>query len=496
MNLPKLFLPASFLLVSFAPAQPVVHLKAGAPVSRTSRVLPKGDRPTHFLVRFQAEPGPEIRLELERRGMHVLQYVPDAALLVSSRVIPNLEGLDAVSADPMHASTKISPLLTDRTAGAILVEFYPDVDMAKAREQARAAGFDVLENATLMGQHLVLSGLHREIGALAESDDVAYILPASPELTAGIPVDGCMGATAQAGPVGQYVLMSRGWPKDAAGNVALHYFIQSLTATMDPATARSEIERALREWTRYANFTLTPGQQAGSERSVDILFAHGSHGDQYVFDGPGGAVAHTFYPAPPNPEPIAGDLHLDADELWSIGASIDLYSVALHEAGHALGLGHSDRPGSVMYPYYRLSAGLTDDDIAAIRALYGDLVPASINPTRPPSPTPAPAPTPIPTPTPTSGSPDTTAPSLQIKSPGTNITSNSASTIAVSGIASDNLAVVSVNWTTSAGGAGMAGGTTAWSAAIPLLVGTNVITVRAFDAAGNSAWRSLTVIRR
>jgi hypothetical protein len=31
---------------------------------------------------------------------------------------------------------------------------------------------------------------------------------------------------------------------------------------------------------------------------------------------------------------------------------------------------------------------------------------------------------------------------------------------------------------------------------VPLLVGSNVITVRAYDAAGNSSWRAITVVRR
>jgi len=53
-------------------------------------------------------------------------------------------------------------------------------------------------------------------------------------------------------------------------------------------------------------------------------------------------LAHTFYPSPPNPEPIAGDVHLDDDEEWVIGSdlsvrSVDLFSVSLHELGHALG---------------------------------------------------------------------------------------------------------------------------------------------------------------
>ena len=38
-------------------------------------------------------------------------------------------------------------------------------------------------------------------------------------------------------------------------------------------------------------------------------------------------------------------------------------------------------------------------------------------------------------------------------------------------------------------------GTAAWSATVPLLTGSNAITIRVFDAAGNSAWRSLVVVR-
>jgi Matrixin/Glucodextranase, domain B len=496
---------ALFLLIPCAQAQPAVRLKAGAVGGRPSRTVPGQGRATHFLLQFPTEPGPEMRRELERRGIRVLQYVPDAALMVASPVAMDLEGLGVLLASAMAPSDKISPVLADQVTGALLVVFHPDVDMAAARNEVHALGFDVLENPGLLAGHLVVSGAHSALGALAGCDDVAYIMPASADLAAGIPLAGCAGAATQAGLVGEYVLVSSGWPKDAGGNVALRYFIRSLTDKMDAATAQSEIERALREWTRYANFTLSPGQQQGAERSVDILFASGAHGDGYPFDGPGGALAHTFYPAPPNPEPIAGDMHLDADEPWRSGANVDLYSVALHETGHALGLGHSDQPGAVMYPYYKLSTGLTDDDIAGIRAVYGSNVapPAAPVPTPTPTPTPTPppptpAPTPTPPPTPPTQPPaagDTTPPSLQIKSPGFTITSTSASSIAISGTASDNVAVTAVKWTNSTGDAGIAAGTASWSANIPLLVGTNVITVRAYDAAGNSSWRALTAVR-
>jgi hypothetical protein len=84
---------------------------------------------------------------------------------------------------------------------------------------------------------------------------------------------------------------------------------------------------------------------------------------------------------------------------------------------------------------------------------------------------------------------------MQIKSPGFTIVSTTASAIAISGVAGDNVAVTAVKWTNSTGGSGLASGTASWSANISLLVGTNVITVRAWDAAGNSAWRALTVVR-
>jgi hypothetical protein len=91
----------------------------------------------------------------------------------------------------------------------------------------------------------------------------------------------------------------------------------------------------------------------------------------------------------------------------------------------------------------------------------------------------------------------TTPPTLQILSPSAAMISTSASVVSVSGIASDNVGVVAVRWTNTFGGAGAAIGTTNWQIAnIPLLVGTNKITVKAFDAAGYSKGQLITVVRR
>lgn len=92
---------------------------------------------------------------------------------------------------------------------------------------------------------------------------------------------------------------------------------------------------------------------------------------------------------------------------------------------------------------------------------------------------------------------DTTAPTVTIQSPtsGTTYTTNQSS-IALQGTASDNVGVTQVTWSNSRGGSGTASGTTNWSVgSISLQTGSNVITIRARDAAGNSSTDVLTVTR-
>jgi hypothetical protein len=207
-------------------------------------------------------------------------------------------------------------------------------------------------------------------------------------------------------------------------------------------------------------------------QTIAIRFAHGSHGDSYAFDGPGRILAHTFYPAPPNPEPLAGDMHLDAEDPWSIGENTDLFTVVLHEMGHALGLGHSDRPGSVMYPYYRLASGLSTDDIEGIQSLYGKK-----DETVPPA---QPGPPPL---------------KLTIIAP-SGATTTDAAAVAIRGTADGGKPPVQVRWQSDRGPAGPATGSTEWRIDLaPLSTGVNRISVTALDSAGTTAAQAVTVTR-
>jgi hypothetical protein len=90
---------------------------------------------------------------------------------------------------------------------------------------------------------------------------------------------------------------------------------------------------------------------------------------------------------------------------------------------------------------------------------------------------------------------DTTPPTIAINSPTASTTWTATSTpLTVGGSAGDNVGVSTVTWSNAANGSsGSAGGTTSWNATVPLAAGSNTITIRAFDAAGNSATDTLTV---
>nr|XP_019944783.1 PREDICTED: matrix metalloproteinase-17-like isoform X1 [Paralichthys olivaceus] len=158
-------------------------------------------------------------------------------------------------------------------------------------------------------------------------------------------------------------------------NWRLHSYPSS--SHLSRETIRSLVFYALRVW---AEPTTLEFHEVSSPHAADLQidFFHGYHGDGYPFDGAGGAVGHAFFPSDPT---RAGGVHLDAEEEWAFrqlaSEGTDLFTVLVHEFGHALGLAHSSSRHSVMRPYYQGPAGdplhyhLGPNDLEDITQLYG-----------------------------------------------------------------------------------------------------------------------------
>uniref|UniRef100_A0A3Q3FTH7 Matrix metallopeptidase 20b (enamelysin) n=1 Tax=Labrus bergylta TaxID=56723 RepID=A0A3Q3FTH7_9LABR len=147
------------------------------------------------------------------------------------------------------------------------------------------------------------------------------------------------------------------------------YSIGTYTRDMPRSAVDSLIDSAFSVWARASSLTFVRSHTS----NVDIMveFVTYEHGDLYPFDGPGGTLAHAFGPG----LGVGGDTHFDDAEHWTAGETgFNLFVVAAHEFGHALGLKHSSNPESLMYPTYKSSCPasvLSSEDVANINALYG-----------------------------------------------------------------------------------------------------------------------------
>ncbi|XP_045317027.1 matrix metalloproteinase-25 isoform X2 [Leopardus geoffroyi] len=174
----------------------------------------------------------------------------------------------------------------------------------------------------------------------------------------------------------RYALSGSVWKKRTL-TWRVHSFPQS--SALSQEMVRTLMHHALTTWGVESGLKFQEvGFQSPTEPDIVIDFARAYHQDSYPFDGQGGTLAHAFFPGEHS---ISGDTHFDSEEIWTYGAKdgegTDLFAVAVHEFGHALGLGHSSAPDSIMRPFYQGPVGdphkyrLSQDDREGLQQLYG-----------------------------------------------------------------------------------------------------------------------------
>ncbi|CAH1777145.1 unnamed protein product [Owenia fusiformis] len=152
------------------------------------------------------------------------------------------------------------------------------------------------------------------------------------------------------------------WPRGR-----LTYKIHNHTPDLPRPQVDSVIAKAFKAWSDVTNLRFQ--RVYTNDATLNIRFASYSHGHGSPFDGRGKVLAHAALPR-------GGYIHFDESETWTERSrqGTNLYWVAVHEFGHAIGLLHSQVRNAVMYAYYRgyqPNLQLHTDDIQGIQSIYG-----------------------------------------------------------------------------------------------------------------------------
>nr|CAD7447175.1 unnamed protein product [Timema bartmani] len=110
---------------------------------------------------------------------------------------------------------------------------------------------------------------------------------------------------------------------------ALTYRISKYPSTsrLNKEDVDKELNNAFNVWAGVTDLSFT--QKDSGQVHIEIRFEKGEHGDGDPFDGPGGTLAHAYFPV------YGGDAHFDDAETWTIQSYRDLEDLYPHFRGES-----------------------------------------------------------------------------------------------------------------------------------------------------------------
>lgn len=182
-----------------------------------------------------------------------------------------------------------------------------------------------------------------------------------------------------------YVLEEAHW---APGSTVTWYYAGTSSAVFTQQLAAGyttsdlfpvEIRAAFSRWDDFGGIHF---QEVSSAAAANIVI------DWANIDGPYNVLGQASYYYYPSTGLFASPVEItfDSSELYNPSSGSErlnssagsFYAIALHEIGHAIGIGHYSGGSAIMNPYLSSLNDLTASDIAAVQALYGAVTPNEI----------------------------------------------------------------------------------------------------------------------
>jgi hypothetical protein len=170
-----------------------------------------------------------------------------------------------------------------------------------------------------------------------------------------------------------YTLLGISWP---ASSLPVHFVVNEL-GTPDVTNEFQVIQSSFATWSRISRCYFRSVYDGATAQTGNDSQPDGLNLVKWADLGPGilGKTYTWYYPS--THEIIEADIAFNTDFTWATSGDptkFDLQSVATHEAGHVLGIGHSDVQWATMWPTGSVgqthARTLHGDDIRAASAIY------------------------------------------------------------------------------------------------------------------------------